>query len=251
MALAPLGGGEGGGLYSEDDLLPLSALQHFIFCERQCALIHVEHQWADNALTVEGAHFHQRVHDELPRREVRGDTVLLRGLALRSLRLGLVGRADVVEFHRCTAGETGVGADGRREGVRLQGLPGYWLPFPVEYKLGKPKADHCDEVQLCAQALCLEEMLDVFVPEGSLFYGRVRRRHPVLMGDALRDLTCSTAEALHRLLAGGLTPSALFEPKCQNCSLKEICLPEVAARGKSVESYLNRQVLDVLQEEDA
>ncbi|MEW6114302.1 MAG: CRISPR-associated protein Cas4 [Thermodesulfobacteriota bacterium] len=238
-------------LYGEDDLLPLSGLKHIVFCERRCALMHVEQQWADNVLTVEGSHFHERVHDELPRREVRGDTVLLRGLALRSLRLGLVGRADLVEFHRCTAGEAGAQPGGRREGLRLQGLTGFWAPFPVEYKLGKPTPDRCDEVQLCAQALCLEEMLGVCVPEGSLFYGRVRRRHRVLMDDALRELTRTTAEALHRLIERAITPGALLQPKCQNCSLKELCLPEAAATGKSVERYLRRQVLEVLKEEDA
>jgi len=235
--------------YGEDDLLPLSALQHIIFCERQCALILVEHLWDDNSLTIEGTHLHQRVDDELPRREVRGDTVILRGLALRSLELGLVGKADVVEFHRYGACAEESRRFGLREAIRLQGLPGFWAPSPVEYKLGKPKPDRCDEVQLCAQALCIEEMLSVAVPEGSLFYGRMRRRQPVIIDAPLRELTRATAERLHRLLENGFTPSARAQPKCQSCSLKGLCLPDVAAAGRSAERYLLRQIDAVFNEE--
>ena len=126
-------------MYSIDDLLPLSALQHIVFCERQCALIYTEQAWTENRLTVEGKIMHERVHDES--RESRGDVRIDYGVSLRSLRLGLIGKADVVEFHRQPDGS--------------------WRPFPVEYKRGKPKADDCDKVQLCAQAICLEEMLSV------------------------------------------------------------------------------------------
>lgn len=136
-------------MFSEDDLLMLSALQHLSFCPRQCALIHIEQIWAENVFTAEGRVMHERAHDE-DRRETRAGVRVERGMPLRSLKLGLIGKADVVEFH------SGLGGKG-------------WTPFPVEYKRGKPKVDDCDKVQLCAQALCLEEMLGVAVPAGALF----------------------------------------------------------------------------------
>src|SRR6266542_4457015 len=145
-------------MYAEDDLLPLSALQHLIFCERQCALIHIEQIWADNVLTVEGTFLHERTDSAAM--ESRASVRIARGLALHSLRLGLSGKADVVEFHR--AGDD-------RPGTTLPGVSGRWVPVPVEYKRGKPKQDDSDRVQLCAQAVCLEEMLAVSVPSGALF----------------------------------------------------------------------------------
>ena len=171
-------------MYTEDDLLPLSALQHLIFCERQCALIHIEQAWAENLFTAEGRIMHERVHEE--GRESRGDIRVEHGLSLRSLRLGLIGKADVVEFHRWKGGS--------------------WLPFPVEYKRGKPKKDNSDRVQLCAQALCLEEMLNIAVPEGALFYGKNRRRAEVVFDIPLRKETEDAAIRLHELIASGRTP---------------------------------------------
>lgn len=233
-------------MFSEEDLLPLSALQHLAFCERQCALIHIEQQWRDNTLTLEGAHSHSRVHDQAQRREIRGDLLITRGLPLRSLRLGLSGRADVVEF--CRAPGRG---DQRHRGdclvgeVAVAGLPGLWRPLPVEYKRGKPKPDRCDEVQLCAQALCLEEMLQVSVPEGALFYGRIQRRHDVLFSDELRVQTEAACVRLRELVAAGITPRARKEPKCGNCSLLEICQPRATAPGQSAARYLAQVVLDL------
>ena len=150
--------------YSEDDLIMISALQHYNFCERQCALIHVEQIWDENRATAEGRIMHERVHEK--DRESRRDVRIEHGIPLRSLRLGVVCRADVVEFQRIEKDR--------------------WQPFPVEYKRGKPKPDHCDLIQLCAQALCLEEMLSIFVPNGAIFYGRTRRRLDVTFDDALR-----------------------------------------------------------------
>ncbi|MFH0953237.1 MAG: CRISPR-associated protein Cas4 [Verrucomicrobiota bacterium] len=204
-------------MYTEDQLLPVSALQHLLFCERQCALIHVEGAWAENRLTVEGRGLHARVHEADD--ETRGDVRTVRGLRLRSLRLGLVGQADVVEFHRQP--------DGSQEA------------FPVEYKRGRPKVDICDEVQLCAQALCLEEMLGVEIPDGAIFYGQPRRRHDVVLTAALRAQTESAARRLHELLDAGLTPRAAYEDKCDNCSLLELCMPKVAGRCKSAGQYLD------------
>ncbi len=174
---------------SEDDLLPISALQHLVFCERQWGLIHLEQIWAENRLTLEGKHLHERVDES--ETESRGGVRTARALALRSLRLGLSGRADVVEFLRMEADEGPVdGADDGVSGaVALPGVAGLWRPFPVEYKRGKPKPDRCDEVQLCAQALCLEEMLDTEIPRGALFYGQPRRRQEVAFDPELRALT--------------------------------------------------------------
>jgi CRISPR-associated exonuclease Cas4 len=231
-------------MFTEDHLLPLSALQHLVFCERQCALIHLEQLWKDNAFTLEGSHLHGRVDGDAPHREVRGDLVILRGLALRSLELGLVGRADVVELHRAaSAGDR----SGRPVAVSVCGLRGLWTPFPVEYKRGKPKADSCDKVQLCAQALCLEEMMNVHVPEGALFYGRRQQRYPVELGDELRRETCDAARRLHELISAGVTPPATKEPKCRRCSLLPICMPEAMSRGRSARRYVEASVFDALE----
>jgi len=225
--------------FAEDQLLPLSALQHLVFCERQCALIYLEQLWADNALTLEGSHLHSRVDEEAPRREVRGDVVILRGVALQSLELGLVGRADVVELHRvASGGPVGREIDGRPAAVAVRGLRGLWTPFPVEYKRGKPKPDSCDEVQLCAQAMCLEEMMGVRITEGALFYGRQQRRHPVGLGEELRRETREAAARLHDLIASGVTPPAKKEPKCRRCSLLSLCMPEAMSRGRSARRYV-------------
>lgn len=208
-------------MFSEDELLPLSALQHLLFCERQCALIHIEQAWAENRLTAEGRILHERVHERED--ESRGDVRIARGLRLRSLKLGLTGMADVVEFHRQ--------ADGR------------WTPFPVEYKRGKPKPDERDTIQLCAQALCLEKMLGAAIPDGALFYGVTRRRQDVAFTAELRALTAETAARLHRLLKNGVTPPAVYEKKCDNCSLKKLCLPERIAAGRApVADYLREQL---------
>jgi len=206
-------------VFSEDDLLPLSALQHLLFCERQCALIHIERVWVDNPLTVEGSHLHQRV--DAGESESRGDVRTARALPLRSLRLGLSGKADAVELRRLP--------EGSEEGAVVPGAAGRWRPFPVEYKRGKPKSHRADEVQLCAQALCLEEMLGTAVPAGALFYGQTRRRLEVAFDEALRRLTEESAVRLHQLFTSGLTPRPIREPKCDQCSLLGVCLPDAPA----------------------
>lgn len=202
--------------FAEDDLLPLSALQHLVFCERQCALIHIEGVWAENARTLEGAHLHRKA-DAGPR-ETRRDLRITRAVPLRSFRLGLIGKADVVEWHR--------------------GVDGAWRPFPVEYKRGRPKANRCDEVQVCAQALCLEEMLGVRIPAGALFYGLSRRRRDVPFDDGLRSLTEDAAARLHALVAARRTPPARREPKCDACSLLPLCMPEPPGGRRSAERWL-------------
>lgn len=187
-------------MYTDDELLPLSALQHLLFCERQCALIHIERLWEENLFTAEGRLLHSR-SDE-PGVEMRGGMKVVRGMKVCSHMLGVSGICDVVEF---------------RDGV----------PTPVEYKRGKPKSHRADEVQLCAQAVCLEEMLGVTVPEADLFYGQTRRRHCVVLDDELRQLTHDIAERAHVLIDAGCTPPAEYEPrKCSACSLAELCVPK-------------------------
>lgn len=206
-------------MYSEDDLLPLSGLQHLLYCERQCALIHVEGQWAENRLTAEGNVTHERVHGGGGRTAPGMRTAF--ALHLRSLALGLSGRADAVEFHQPPE----------------QGAP--WTPFPVEHKRGRPKQGDADRVQLCAQALCLEEMLDVAVPAGALFYGQTRRRQDVDFDAGLRARTTAAARRFHELVDTGRTPPADYAPeKCDGCSLLPLCQPKAAGRGRSVRRYL-------------
>lgn len=206
--------------YDEEDLLPLSALQHLMFCERQCALIHIEQVWEENRLTAEGRVMHERVHESSL--ESRGEVRIARGLRIRSLQLGLIGQADVVEFHRQPEGSE--------------------QPFPIEYKRGKPKANRCDEVQLCAQAMCLEEMLSKEIPAGALFYGKPRRRTEVVFDQELRNLTRDTASQLHGLVTGGITPPPVYEKKCESCSLVEVCQPKITGSGTAVRTYLEMMI---------
>ena len=236
-------------VYFEDELLPLSALQHLVFCERQCALIHIEGLWRDNPLTLEGSRLHKRVDEDGPRRERRGNLVIARGLPLRSLILGLSGRADVVEFHRQSHPDPATESGSFASAVPLDGIGGHWAPFPVDYKRGKPKRDRCDEVQLCAQALCLQEMLGVQVPDGALFYGRTQRRQDVVFDEELRATTAEAACRLHELVSSGVTPRAMKMPKCKRCSLIDLCLPEAMGKGRSARTYL-RQVTDDARREE-
>jgi CRISPR-associated exonuclease Cas4 len=222
--------------FPEDDLLPLSALQHLLYCERQAMLIHVERVWADNPFTVEGKRLHERVDSGTG--ETRGDVRIARGLPLRSLRLGLSGKADAVELHRLPDGEPG---------SRVPGAPGVWRPFPVEYKRGRPKRHRADEVQICAQALCLEEMLGGAVPAGALFYGQTRRRLDVAFDSELRRQTEEAAARLHELFAARITPPPVREPKCDQCSLLDLCLP--AAPAVSAQRYLDRLLRQATQPE--
>jgi CRISPR-associated exonuclease Cas4 len=204
--------------YAEDDLIMISALQHYVFCPRQCALIHIEQVWTESGLTAEGRIMHEKVHEE--GNESRGPVRIARGVPLRSLRLGLIGIADVVEFRRIDKGR--------------------WQPFPVEYKRGKPKPDHCDAVQLCAQAMCLEEMLDLAVPEGALFYGKTRRRADVRFDETLRRETGKTAQEARALIMSGVTPPPVYAKRCERCSLIGDCMPKKIEKNPSVKRYLAR-----------
>ena len=196
---------------SEDDLLPLSGLQHLMFCERQWALIHLEQQWEENRLTAEGRLLHETAHSSGA--ESRGEVRIVRGLSLRSLRLGLAGQADVVEFH---GGQ----------------------PFPVEYKRGKPKRQICDLVQVCAQALCLEEMFNITIHAGALFYATPRRRQEVAFTPELRGQTERLCARMQDLYGRRETPPPIYTRACESCSLKNICLPRTLAEPRDVRAYL-------------
>ena len=225
-------------VFSEDELLPISALQHLAFCERQWALIHLEGAWAENQLTAEGRVMHDRAHE--PDTESRGNVRISRGLRLRSLRLGLSGIADVVEFHRSERrGDASVNdLPVLPGGVCLPGIPGLWSPFPVEYKRGRPKSGPYDEIQLCAQALCLEEMLGVSVPSAALFYGKPVRRFEVVLTTSLRKETERLASRVHELMRSGVTPPPIYEKKCDSCSLLSLCMPKRLSRHPGVEEYI-------------
>jgi CRISPR-associated exonuclease Cas4 len=215
--------------YTEDDLIPLSALQHLLFCERQCALIHVEQVWVENLFTAEGRIMHERV--DTGNRESRGSIRIEYGMPLRSLRLGLTGKADVVEFH--------LSSDDLLAGNKSEAK---WKPFPVEYKRGKPKKDNCDKVQLCAQALCLEEMLNTDIPEGALFYGKTRRRQDVDFDRSLRLETEKAAKRAHELIKAGITPKPVYSKKCDSCSFLGLCLPKTIEKNRSVNRYLKNAI---------
>jgi len=226
-------------MYDESELLPLSGLQHMAFCERQWGLIHLEQFWTENRLTVEGRHLHERA--DRTGGKSRGDLRIVRAMPLHSLRLGLSGRADVVEFHRFHEdAHTLSGNDPPKQvGVTRPDVAGLWRPFPVEYKRGKPKPGNCDRVQLCAQALCLEEMLGVAIPAGALFYGQTRRRQDVVFDESIRSETERLAARMHDLFRAGVTPRATYDRKrCDRCSLYDRCLPKTTGRARSVREYV-------------
>ncbi len=228
--------------FSEDDLLPLSLLADLLFCKRRAALHQIERLWEDNLFTVEGTHLHKKANDD-QLVESRGDVRISRGLMLRSLSMGLIGKADVVEFHRLRNNQdTHLG--GRGKGVKLGGLSGLWRPYPVDYKRGRIRHEKGFEVQLCAQALCLEEMLGGIVAEGALFYGKSRRRRVVCFDDPLRRTTEEAARRLHELIRSRLTPHARYAKKCESCSLVNLCLPKVSGGGKRVSRYLAKVLKD-------
>lgn len=211
--------------YNEDYLM-LSGIQHFRFCERQWALIHVEGQWNENRLTFEGRLIHERADDPFLV-ETLGERFVSRSVPVVSHRLKLYGVADVVEFIKSSEG-----------GARIADREGLWTPYPIEYKHGQPKSDDCDLVQLCAQAMCLEEMLGVKVPEGAMYYYKIRRRLKIVFDSAVRAAVADAAERMRLSFLSGVTPKALYTKKCENCSLIDICLPKSARGDKAVEKYM-------------
>jgi CRISPR-associated exonuclease Cas4 len=220
----------------EEDYLMLSGIQHFAFCRRQWALIHIEQQWSDNVLTYEGQLLHEKADDPMIK-ESRGHRIISRAVPVVSHRLRVYGVADVVEFHRCVEEEGGISLPSRR---------GKWKPYPVEYKRGKPKPDKYDELQLCVQAMCLEEMLGVDIPEGALYYGEVGHRVRIELHDGMRKQAELLINEMHGLLHEGRTPEAVISPKCTRCSLREVCQPKLLGRRAS--EYLKRHMTAVEKE---
>jgi CRISPR-associated exonuclease Cas4 len=214
--------------YKEEDFLQLSGLQHFIFCRRQWALVHIEQQWEDNERTAIGEIMHKRTHN-VDIREKRGDTITVRAMRIRSFELGISGECDVVEFHRA------------EKGVQLQDEQGTWEIYPVEYKKGKQKSDQSDSAQLCAQAMCLEEMFCTEIKCGALYYGEIRRRESVKFTEDLRNLVKDTIKEMHQDFKRGYTPKAKRKKCCNACSLKDICLPEIEKKI-SVSQYMKKAI---------
>lgn len=205
-------------MYSEEDLLPISALAQLVFCERRAGLILLEGLWEDNVFTAEGSLLHEQAHHSSV--ESRQGWRVVRGLWLRSFKLGVYGQADVVEFRQ------------------LRGETGDWQPLLVEYKRGRLRHETSYEVQLCAQAMCLEEMLGIVVSSAAIYYGKTRRRLELELGRELREKTIAAAHRLHQLVAAGKTPPAVFHRKCHNCSMRGVCLPTIMSPKKSVRRYL-------------
>lgn len=216
--------------YPESDYLMLSGLQHFEFCRRQWALIHIEQQWAENYRTTSGELMHKKAHEEMSV-EKRGNLIIMRGLRISSRQLGLSGQCDVVEFHR------------NHKGVNIYGYEDKWVPVPVEYKRGTEKEGREDEVQLCAQAICLEEMFLTEVPKGFLYYGEDRRRTEIAFDEELRRHVMELAFQMHEIYKRGTTPKVKTGKKCRSCSLNELCIPKLN-KQMDVEEYIGSMMME-------
>lgn len=207
--------------------LPISGIQHFSFCRRQWGLIHIGREWSENILTAQGSIIHERAHDD-SLHERRGDMIVARNLSVRSAELGLQGNCDVVEFHRDERGHPIAGEDG------------LWTEIPVEYKRGSPKEGDVDRLQLCAQAMCLEEMMGDDIPVAYLYYGRTRSRERVELGGNLRQKVRDISREMHDLYAKGHIPKVRKRKGCAACSLKDLCEPSAITR--SVEAYIQEEL---------
>ncbi len=215
--------------YSEDEYLMLSGIQHFSFCRRQWALIHVEQQWHENLLTADGRIIHERVHDPAFD-EKRRDLLVIRGMNIHSAELGVSGQCDVVEFTRDD-----------QTGIQLHGRKGLWHPCPVEYKRGKIKTSDADRLQLCCQAMCLEEMMSCKIDRGYLYYHEIRKREEVFFSDEMRITVRSMLDEMHQFMKKGYSPKPRKSKACDSCSLKNDCLPELekhASAAKYIETNL-------------
>lgn len=214
--------------YNEEEFLQLSGIQHFLFCRRQWALIHLEQLWAENYRTTDGVLMHKNAHDDQKQTNRKG-ILTLRGIKVHSSRLGLSGTCDVVEFRQ------------DERGISLHGKSGLWLPYPVEYKRGREKTNDSDKAQLCAQAMCLEEMLCCDIAEGALYYGETRHRQVVSFSRELRLCVENAVEEMHQLYKRGHTPKVRPGKGCQMCSLNNLCLPKLMKKA-SVAEYLSHEL---------
>lgn len=214
--------------YKEDDYLQLSGIQHYAFCRRQWALIHIEQQWCENYRTTAGEIFHERAHDESIT-EKRNGILTVRGLKICSRELGISGQCDIVEFHMDS------------HGIHIRDQEGKWCVIPIEYKRGEPKDDNSDILQLCLQAMCLEEMFLTSIPYGYLFYGKNKRRMKVDFDEKIRSQVQNMIVEMHELYARGYTPNCKKKPRCKACSLTDICLPNLQTQT-SVDSYISHEL---------
>lgn len=220
-------------MFTDGELLMLSGIQHIAFCERQYALAYIEDQWQENLLTLQGHRLHERVDDPFES-EKHNDTIFLRGVNILSYKLGLYGKADLIELKRTNVAN--------QMSIQLDGYDGYWMVKPVEYKRGKPKPDVYDEVQLCAQVFCLEEMYEVSIPQAEIFYGEPHRRSIVEINSSLRNLTIQHAQRMHQLFVTGVTPKPIYKKHCHSCSLFNICKPKQISNSISVKDYLSKML---------
>lgn len=217
-------------MYSEENFLQLSGIQHFEFCRRQWALMHIEQQWQENVRTFEGKLLHDKAHDSFLR-ETRGDEFISRGMPIHSNALGISGECDIVEFHK------------EDEGINIVGRDGYYRVIPIEYKRGKPKEGIEDSVQLAAEVICLEEMLCCEIKYGYIYYGEIRRRQKIHIDDVLRNKVRDIVSEMHQYYDRRYTPKVKVGKKCNACSLKDICIPELN-KNRSVSSYIDNVVND-------
>lgn len=217
--------------YNEEDFLLLSGIQHFSFCKRQWALIHIEQQWQENLRTIEGEILHEKTHNNSVK-EKRGDLIVSRGMAIFSRTLGITGTCDVVELHKSS------------DGVNIFGRDGAYKPVPVEYKRGKPKDDESDVLQLCAQAMCLEEMLLCVIHEAYLFYGETKRRLKIILDDELRERVISVFKEMHELYDRRYTPKVKVSKSCKACSLAELCMPRLC-KNPSALDYMKKNISQI------
>ena len=216
--------------YNEEDLLLLSGIQHFEFCKRQWALIHIEKQWQENVRTIEGEILHEKAHDESIK-EKRGDLIVSRSMAIFSRSLGITGACDVVELHKSS------------EGVNIFGREEKYKPVPVEYKRGKPKEDESDSLQLCAQAMCLEEMLLCEIPEAFLFYGETKRRLKVPLDIKLRERVRAIVKEMHEYYDKRYTPKVKQSKRCKSCSMNELCIPKLCQNPSAI-NYIRKNIME-------
>ena len=216
--------------YKEEDFLMISGIQHFIFCRRQWALIHVEQQWEENFFTVDGEQKHERA-DQPEIHEKRGDTISIRALRVKSNVLGITGMCDVVELRKS------------EDGICFPQYDGNYSVIPVEYKRGKPKENNSDKLQLMAEAYCLEEMLEMHISKGYIFYFETKRREEVILADDLRQEMTKATEEMHSYMERGYTPKVRTGKKCKTCSLRNICLP-VLNKKRSVKDYIQGRVVE-------
>lgn len=220
-------------MYSEEEMLLLSGIQHYMFCPRQWALIHIEQQWAENRLTTEGSIIHQNVDNPFLRQK-NGDVITLRSVHIASSTLGLYGITDAVEL---------IPSDSQEDSITYNRYGGFWKPYPIEYKRGHSKPDKRDEVQLAAQVICLEEMYNINIPYGALYYNEVKHRAVIAISEDLRKATKQCAEEMHIIFSSGNIPKATSKPHCKSCSLKDICMPELSSKP-IVKKYLNTNLYE-------